>query len=153
MSRPAHLRPGLVALVTLGGTAGTAARYGVSEALPPVDGWPTATFAVNLVGALLLGALLEALVRRGPESPRGQRLRLALGTGALGGFTTFSSIAIEVERLLADGRAVLGVGYGLASVVLGFGCCLAGVAVAGSRRRRTPSSPPGGVPAGERGAA
>ena len=135
MSRSAHLRPDLVGLVAVGGAVGTAGRYGLSQALTPAGGWPTSTFVENLLGAFLLGVLLEALVRRGPETRRAQRLRLALGTGVLGGFTTFSSLAIEIERLVADGRVALGLGYGVASVVLGFGLCLAGVAVAARQHR------------------
>jgi CrcB protein len=145
VSRSAHLRPGLIALVGIGGAVGTAARYGLTQALPQSGGWPTATFTANLLGALLLGALLEALVRRGPEAPRAQRLRLGLGTGLLGGFTTFSSLAIEIERLIADGRGLLGLTYGLLSVVLGVGCCLAGVIAAARhhhwRSHRLPADP------------
>jgi CrcB protein len=121
-------------VVGVGGAVGTAARYGLTQALPPSGGWPTATFIENLLGALLLGALLEALVRRGPEAPGAQRLRLGLGTGLLGGFTTFSSLAIEIERLAADGRGLLGLTYGLLSVVLGVGCCLLGVTAAARHR-------------------
>lgn len=136
MSRPAHRRWGLVALVGLGGAVGTTARFAVAHAVPAAGGWPVATFGVNLVGAFLLGVLLEALARRGPESRRAQRLRLTLGTGVLGGFTTFSSLAIEIERLVADGRAPLGAVYGVTSIVLGFACCLTGVVVAARQHRR-----------------
>ena len=135
MSRPSHLRPGLVALVGAGGALGTTARFWLTTALPPGDGWPAATFAANLLGAFLLGLLLEALVRRGPETPVARRLRLALGTGVLGGFTTFSSLAIEIERLAAGGSAGLGLAYGVASVVLGLLCALAGVGIAARRGR------------------
>ncbi|GGC07365.1 fluoride efflux transporter FluC [Cellulomonas carbonis] len=131
--RPPHLRPGLVALVAAGGAVGSAARYGVSTWVGPTDGWPTATFVENLVGAFLLGVLLEALVRRGPESDGARRLRLALGTGLLGGFTTFSTLAIEVERLVVDGRIGLGLAYGVVSVIAGASAALAGVVV-GARR-------------------
>ncbi|MDT0164035.1 CrcB family protein [Actinotalea sp. AC32] len=131
--RPPHLRPGLVALVAAGGAAGSAARHGVSAWIGSSDGWPTATFVENLVGAFLLGLLLEALVRRGPETDGARRLRLALGTGLLGGFTTFSTLAIEVERLVVDGRLGLGLAYGVVSVVAGAGAALAGVVV-GTRR-------------------
>ena len=136
MTRPPHTQPRLVALVAAGGAVGTAARHVLAQALPSAGGWPTATFVANLVGAAALGVLLEALVRPGPESERARRLRLALGTGLLGGFTTFSSLAIEVERLLVDGRAGLGVAYGVVSVVLGFAVCFAGVAVAARAGRR-----------------
>ncbi|GEN78959.1 fluoride efflux transporter FluC [Actinotalea fermentans] len=135
VSRPAYLRPGLVALVALGGAVGTTARYLLASAVPGA-GWPVATFGANVVGAFLLGVLLEALVRRGPETPRGRAVRLTLGTGLLGGFTTFSSLAIEVERFWARGDVGPGAAYGLGSVALGFVAALAGVVVAGRRAAR-----------------
>ncbi|WP_250445955.1 CrcB family protein, partial [Actinotalea sp. C106] len=126
-----HLAPRLLAVVALGGTLGTAARYLLASAVTQDGGtWPTATFLANLLGAFLLGLLLEALVRRGAESPRGQVLRLGLGTGVLGGFTTFSSLALELDRLLADGAVVLAAGYAAASLTLGLAACFAGVTLA-----------------------
>lgn len=155
MSRPAHLRPGLVGLVALGGALGTAARYLLATALPAGSGWPTTTLAANLGGAFLLGLLLEALVRRGPETPRARVLRLALGTGVLGGFTTFSGLAIEIERFAARGDLGLGAVYGLVSVALGLACAFAGVAVAarraGGRPRRPAPVPPHHDPSGRDG--
>lgn len=133
--RAPHLDPALILVVFAGGVVGTAARYGISTAMAPSDGWPTATFVENLTGAFLLGVLLELLVRRGAETRRGRRIRLGLGTGLLGGYTTFSTLALEVERLVADGQLSLGLGYGLASVVLGFAAALAGV-VLGARAHR-----------------
>lgn len=127
--RPAHLRPGLVGLVALGGACGTLMRYRVAEVVGTHDGWPTATLLVNVVGSFLLGLLLEALLRRGEESARGRLVRLALGTGVLGGLTTFSSLAIEVERLLADGAAALALGYAATSVTLGLLACGLGVVI------------------------
>ncbi|WP_225753561.1 CrcB family protein [Actinotalea sp. Marseille-Q4924] len=132
--RPPHLRPSLVLLVAAGGAVGTAARYGVTTVVGPGDGWPTATFAVNLLGAFLLGLLLERLARRGPESAGARRVRLAVGTGLLGGFTTFSTLAIEVERLAAAGRPALGIAYGLVSVAAGFVAALLGVLAAARHR-------------------
>lgn len=141
MSRPPHLQPGLVALVGLGGAVGTLARFGLTRALPTGGGWPVATFVANLVGAFLLGLLLEALVRRGPEDEARRRLRLALGTGVLGGFTTFSSLAIEIERLGAGGSALLGTAYGLVSILAGVGCAGVGVALAVRRHDRRERAP------------
>lgn len=134
----AFLSPPLLAVVAVGGAAGTAARYSLTTAVGQVDGWPLGTFTENVVGAFLLGLLLESLVRLGPEGPRQRLLRLGLGTGVLGGFTTFSSLALEIERLLADGRAGLAAGYAAASLVLGLGACVGGVALGAwaARRRR-----------------
>lgn len=135
MTRPAHLNVGLVALVAAGGAVGTLGRYGLAHAVPTVASWPVATLLANLVGAALLGMLLETLVRRGPESSRARRLRLTLGTGALGGFTTFSSLAYEVERLLAGGDVGTGFAYALGSIVLGLAACVAGVGWSATRHR------------------
>lgn len=140
-ARPAHLRAELVGLVAVGGALGSLARHAVSLALPTGgSGWPTGTFAVNAVGAFLLGALLEALARRGEEGPRARALRLLAGTGFLGGFTTYSSLTDEVDLLLArDGSLGVALGYGVGSVVVGFAAALLGVLVAavGHRWRRT----------------
>ncbi|MGF0118481.1 fluoride efflux transporter FluC [Promicromonospora sp. Marseille-Q5078] len=131
--RPAHRRPGLVALVAAGGAVGTAGRYGLAQAWPAVDGWPVATFAANVLGAFVLGWLLEALAARGPETSAVRRVRLAVGTGVLGGFTTFSSLALETERLLTGGAVGQAVAYAGGTLVLGWLACLAGVLL-GSRR-------------------
>lgn len=129
--RPAHRRAGLALLVAAGGAAGSLGRYGLAQALPVQHGWPVATLTANLVGAFLLGVLLEALGRRGPETPGVLRARLALGTGVLGGFTTFSSLALETERLLAEGAAGTALAYAGATLVAGVACAAAGVAVVG----------------------
>jgi fluoride exporter len=124
-------------VVAAGGAVGTGLRYAIAEATGPTGGWPTATLLVNLVGALLLGVLLEVLVRRsrGGESTRARLLRLGLGTGLLGGFTTFSALAIELERMLADGAAALAAAYALASALGGVAAALAGVVLAASHHR------------------
>jgi CrcB protein len=122
----------LVGWVALGGATGSVLRHAAALALPAPGGWPLGTLAVNVVGAFLLGLLLEAVARRGPETRRLQRLRLTLGTGVLGGFTTYSSFALEIDRLLRDGAAALAAGYVGASLVLGTLAALGGV-VAGAR--------------------
>jgi len=130
MTRQAHRRPALVAVVALGGALGAAARYELGLAVHPVDGWPLATLLANLAGAFLLGALLEALVRRGQETAGARVVRLGLGTGVLGGFTTFSSLALELERLLAAGSGAVALGYATVTLLLGFAACLGGVVIA-----------------------
>lgn len=112
-------------------------RYAVALATPAPGGWPLATLTVNVVGAFALGFLLEALARRGPESRRQQRVRLTLGTGVLGGFTTYSTFALEVDRLLHDGVAAVAVGYVVATLVAGTLAALAGFQLA---LRVSPSS-------------
>ncbi|HWS58429.1 MAG TPA: CrcB family protein [Actinotalea sp.] len=128
--------PGLVAVVALGGMVGTALRYALTSAVGSHGGFPTATFLENVVGAFLLGVLLETLLRRGEERRRERLLRLGLGTGLLGGFTTFSSLALEVTALLASGAVVTAALYGGASVVAGVLACLSGTALAAQLHRR-----------------
>lgn len=137
IARPAHLTPALIALVAAGGMLGTAGRYGLSLAIPSTGGWPLATLAANLLGAFALGLLTETLIRRGPETAGMQRVRLGLGTGALGGFTTFSSLAFEIERLVSGGSAGVATAYALVTLIGGFVLCLAGIML-GARRGARP---------------
>lgn len=110
----------LLLVVALGGVLGSLARYGVGLAMPHGESaLPVATLLVNVVGCLLLGLLVGA-------QPDDRWLRPFLGTGVLGGFTTFSAFALETDRLLDRAPAVallyvalsLGLGLGAAAVGL-----------------------------------
>ncbi|HYQ75516.1 CrcB family protein [Cellulomonas sp.] len=149
--RPAHHRAGLALLVAAGGAVGSLGRYGLAQALPPQHGWPLGTLTANLTGAFLLGVLLEVLGRRGPETPGVQRVRLALGTGVLGGYTTFSSLALETERLLAAGEAGTALGYAGVSLVAGVLCAAGGVALVSAAGGRGGRGARGGAPGGAPG--
>ena len=117
--RPPHLQGRLLVLVLLGGAAGTLARWAVGLAVPPVAGLPLGTVAVNLAGAFVLGALLEHLAARGPDEGRRRALRLTLGTGFCGGYTTFSTFSLEVAEAIQKGRWDLAGLYVGASVLGG----------------------------------
>lgn len=127
-SRPLHLRPAAIALVAVGGAVGTAAREGLSLAIPEVGGVQVAVLGINVVGAFVLGLLLDALARRGPDEGGRRRLRLLAGTGFCGGFTTYSSLATTTAVLLGDGRAGAALLYALGTVLLGGMATLAGIA-------------------------
>lgn len=118
----ARARPSTVAVIAIGGGSGSVLRYLLSRAVhSTADGFPTATLVTNLLGALLLGALVVAVT----EVWRPHRLvRPALGTGLLGGFTTFSTFA-EETRAASPGIAVA---YLLATVVGGLLLAAAGMA-------------------------
>jgi fluoride exporter len=120
-------------VVLVGGAIGTAARAALESAFPAQPGgWPWTTFAINVTGSFLLGLLLETLSRRGPDAGLRRYLRLGLGTGVMGGYTTYSTFAVETVRLLGlgGGAVVVGLGYALGSVVLGLAAAFAGMWVA-----------------------
>ncbi|MGK9149071.1 CrcB family protein [Plantibacter flavus] len=106
-------------MVAVGGALGTAAREAISLATPTVGGVPVAILCINVAGAFLLGVLLESLLLRGPDEGRRRSLRLFLGTGILGGFTTYSALASDSGVLLLGGAAPTGIAYALGTVVLG----------------------------------
>lgn len=135
---PPALRPKPLALVGLGGATGTLLRWGVGHMLPHQNGLPWATVLVNLVGSFALGFLLEVLLRRGPETVAARDLRMLLGTGFLGGFTTYSTFAVDLAGMLTDGRvdtALLYAGLSLFGGMLaaGLGILLAARGMGGRR--------------------
>jgi fluoride exporter len=129
-ARPGYLRWASIGLVMIGGTLGAAGREGVSLAVPDIDHMPVAIPIVNIVGAFLLGYLTVAVARRLPGDPRGSQLKLLLGTGFCGGFTTYSSLATDTAVLIDDSHVDLAVVYVLATVVVGALATLAGIVVA-----------------------
>jgi CrcB protein len=115
------------AAAALGGVLGALARWGVAEALPsPTGGWPWATLLVNVTGCALIGVLLAVLLARFPAHPW---LRPFLVTGVLGGYTTFSTFAVDVVRLVDGGAVGTAVGYLAASVLGGLLAVVAGLTV------------------------
>ena len=100
----------LAATVAAGGALGSAARYGLAQAWPtPPQGFPWATFVTNVVGCLAIGLLLG--VHRSPA------VRAFVGTGLLGGFTTFSTYAVESDGLRRADQPLLAVGYAAGTVL------------------------------------
>lgn len=119
-----------IAAIFAGGFVGAIARAELAEALHASTGaWPWATFAVNVVGALLVGYFVTRLQERLPLSAY---RRPFLGTGFCGGLTTFSTVQVELLHMLDRGQLALAVGYALASAAAGF----AAVALATNLVRR-----------------
>lgn len=138
--RAAHLDPRLVVLVLIGGAAGTLARALLEDAYPAEPGqWPWTTFAINVSGSFLLGLLVSLIAARGDDTGSRRRLRLALGTGVLGGFTTYSTFIVEVDVLVRDGHVGLGAAYAVGAVVLGVVAAALGVILGGAAQ--TPTDP------------
>lgn len=137
---PALPRPASVALVLVGGTLGTAGREGLALLIPPSDGVPWAVLIANLAGAFALGVLLEALARRGADHGRRRILRLLLGTGFLGGFTTYSALATDTAALWGAEAAGLGAVYAVGTVLVGAAATLAGILLAAALHRPRPDA-------------
>jgi len=101
-------------LVMLGGSLGAGARYllgrWLTETLGPA--LPFGTWSVNIVGGFAMGLLIGWLMRSGGNEP----LRLLLGVGVLGGFTTFSAFSLEVFSMLTTGNVGLAAAYAVSSV-------------------------------------
>jgi CrcB protein len=107
-----------LAAIFAGGVVGTLARLALADALPYTSGqWPWATFIVNIVGAFLLGYFATRLQERLPLSAYRRPL---LGTGLCGGLTTFSTMQVELLRMLDDGQIGLASSYASVSVLGGF---------------------------------
>ncbi|QXQ15829.1 CrcB family protein [Skermania piniformis] len=130
-----YRQPRLLALVFVGGTVGTAAREGLSLAFPTGRGVPYPILAINVVGAFALGFLLDAITRRGPDLGRRRAARLLLGAGVLGGFTTYSALAVATAELIDDGAVASGIGYAAATLLGGAVATWLGIA-AGSATHR-----------------
>ncbi|MFJ4522024.1 fluoride efflux transporter CrcB [Streptomyces sp. NPDC088810] len=120
----------VVAAVAAGGGLGATARYALTLAWPPsAGGFPWATFWTNVSGSAAMGVLM-VLVTEVWAAHR--LLRPFLGTGVLGGFTTFSTYAVDIRRLVDAGRP----GPGLAYLAATLCAALAAVWLASAATRR-----------------
>ncbi|WP_203454085.1 fluoride efflux transporter CrcB [Jiangella aurantiaca] len=106
----------VLAVIGAGGVLGSLARHGAASLQPAADGgWPWAILVVNVSGCLLIGVLMAVLLDL--TAPH-RLLRPFLGIGVLGGFTTFSTYAVDTQRLLAEARYAAAVTYVLVTPVL-----------------------------------
>ena len=128
-------------LIFAGCVLGTFSRAALSTAFPHDEaGWPWVTFWINVVGSVVLGALLEALSRAGDDSGWRRAVRLGVGTGVVGGFTTYSTFVLEIDQLARADALPLAAAYALVSVVVGLGAAVAGMAAVSALTRRTAAS-------------
>jgi CrcB protein len=121
---PPRIHTSAIACVALGGALGALARWAVAEALPHDPGrFPWGTLLTNVTGCLLIGVLMVLVIEKWPEHPL---VRPFFGTGILGGFTTFSTYAVDTRALVAADRPAVAAAYlvvtlaaGLVAVVVG----------------------------------
>ena len=99
----------LLVAIAVGGAVGASARFGISLLIPPTPrGFPWAIFGINVLGSLLIGILMVLIADHWPD----QRLiRPFFGVGILGGFTTFSTYVVDIQRLVNEGAAGIGLAY------------------------------------------
>lgn len=133
---PLHLRWRSILLVFAGGSIGAATRYLLTLSVPPVGGVPLITLLINVTGAFVLGWLLQRLALRGPDEGSRRDLRLFVGTGILGGYTTYSSLAVDTDGLIAAQSVGLSILYAVATIVVGAAASVAGIALASAIARR-----------------
>lgn len=104
--------------IACGGALGALVRVGLAQAFPTSAGsWPWGTFAVNMAGALMIGYFVTRLQERLPVSTLRRPL---LGTGLCGALTTFSTVQIELLRMVEKHHIGLAAGYLLTSVICGY---------------------------------
>jgi fluoride exporter len=115
----------VVAVVTVGGALGALARWVVAEAFPHDTGrFPWSTLLTNVLGCLLIGVLMVIVVERVPHRPL---VRPFLGTGILGGFTTFSTYVVDTRALVAADRPAVAAAYLVGTLALGLLAVVAGL--------------------------
>lgn len=117
-----------VLLVAVGGAIGSVLRYyvGVWSVRLAGAGFPWGTLTVNLVGSFLIGIVVELIVRKFDGSPA---LRLFLMTGIIGGFTTFSTFALDTVALMEKGQLATAIVYVLVSVIVSLCAVFAGLSL------------------------
>ena len=120
----------MLAVIAAGGAIGATARYAITLGWPAgAGGFPVAILAINVAGCALIGVLMALIT---DVWTRQRLLRPFLGTGVLGGFTTFSTYAIDIQRLAAGAHLDLALLY---LAVTPIGALLAVWATATATRR------------------
>lgn len=131
----------IVAAVGIGGAIGVLARYGIAVAFPvEPHRFPWSTLAINLSGSFLLGVALVFIELRPPN----RFFRPFLTIGVLGGFTTFSTFAVEVVQLIRD-RPWIAISYLATSIGGGGFCVLVGATALRQFYDRSRDRPPKGA--------
>jgi CrcB protein len=114
----------VLGVIALGGGLGALARWGIARAMPTEPGaFPWHTFVVNVAGCVLIGVLMVLVT----EVRTAHRLvRPFLGVGVLGGFTTFSTYALEIHDRLRPGTAGVAMLYLFGTLLAAMACVAAG---------------------------
>lgn len=127
----------VLAAIAAGGALGSLARWGLGEAWPHQTGrFAWATFSINVTGCFLLGVLMVFVTRVWAPS---RYVRPFLGVGVLGGYTTFSTYALDTRAMLASDRPAAAGAYLFGSLLAGLSAVLLGTVLirsaVGTRRQ------------------
>lgn len=130
-----HVPWDVVAMVSAGGVIGALARYAITSAWParPASGFPWAIFTINATGCLLIGVLMVCVTDLWPSR---RLLRPFLGTGVLGGYTTFSTAIVDTQHLLDQHAPGTAFAYLAGTAVAALAAVLAGTNLARAAVRR-----------------
>ncbi|WTL51077.1 fluoride efflux transporter CrcB [Streptomyces sp. NBC_01497] len=122
-SRRSHYA--VVAVIAVGGALGALARFGAGRAWPTAAGsFPWTTLVVNTSGCLVIGVFLVTVTELWSAH---RLLRPFLGTGVLGGYTTFSTYCVDIQRLVHGGHAGTALAYLAATAAAALAAVSAGV--------------------------
>ena len=125
-----------LAVVSAGGVLGALARYGLQSAFPSRPGeFDWATFAINVSGCLLIGMVVVFATESGRAHPL---LRPLLATGVLGGYTTFSTYVVGIQRGLSAGAPRTALAYGAGTAIAALAAAWIGIRAATSVIERYP---------------
>jgi len=115
--------------IAIGGTLGCWARYAMTNMIQSIYGrdFPYATLLINVLGSFLMGFLFIETLERLAVSPY---IRIGILTGFLGGFTTFSTFAMETLLLAEQGEGGKSILYVALSLILGFFAAFGGAYIA-----------------------
>ena len=127
----------VIGAIAVGGMVGAVARHAMALAIPSGNGFPWSTFVTNVSGCALIGVLMVVLLETRPPHPLA---RPFLGVGVLGGYTTFSTYAVETHALLLDERIVLAATYLAGTLVVALAAVQLGVVT--TRAVALPPPPP-----------
>ncbi|WP_370949215.1 CrcB family protein [Amycolatopsis sp. cg5] len=117
-----------LAVIAAGGAIGACARYGATLLWPTeATAFPWTTLAINVTGSALLGFVLVLIIERATVHAL---VRPFVGTGIIGGYTTFSTYAVDAQRLIGNGHAVTAMIYLMTTILTALAAVWAGAALA-----------------------
>ncbi|WP_300766119.1 CrcB family protein [uncultured Bifidobacterium sp.] len=136
MSARARTMAQSAAVVFVGGYVGSLVRIVLEGMQPASAAWPWMTMIINLTGAFLLGFLLEFLAATGADTGARRLFRLAVGTGVMGGYTTYGTFVLETDTRLLGHAALIAGAYAITSILLGLLVAAWGISAGGAAGRR-----------------